>query len=103
MTAYEVLTGEKPKVDTLRVFSCLAFAHVARDERQKFDFKSKRCILLRYVATIKAILLYDVKQKLFHSRNVFFGESKFNIREAKVSAAEKGVPVACATDTEDKV
>ena len=41
MTSYESLTREKPKGDTLIVFGCLACAHVARDERQKFDFKSK--------------------------------------------------------------
>ncbi len=48
MTPQESLTGEKPKVDNLRVFGRLAFAHVPDDERRKFDSKSRRCILLGY-------------------------------------------------------
>ena len=33
MTPCEALTGEKPQVDTLRVFGCLAYAHIPKDER----------------------------------------------------------------------
>ena len=36
-TPYEALTGEKPDVEHLRTFGCMAFAHVAKDERQKLD------------------------------------------------------------------
>ena len=34
MTPCEALTGEKPRVDTLRVFGCLAYTHIPKDERQ---------------------------------------------------------------------
>ena len=43
MTPCEALTGEKPQVDILRVFGCLAYAHIPKDERQKFDSKARRC------------------------------------------------------------
>ena len=44
MTPCEALTGEKPRVDTLRVFGCLVYAHIPMDEMQKFDSKARRCI-----------------------------------------------------------
>ena len=48
MTPYEAWTGEKPKVDHLRIFGCQAFVHVPKDERKKPDSKSKECILMGY-------------------------------------------------------
>ena len=54
MTPFEALTGDKPCVDILRVFGCLAYVHVPKDERRKFDSKSKRCILLGYGSETKA-------------------------------------------------
>ena len=35
MTPYEAWTGEKPKVDHLRIFGCQAFVHVPKDAKQK--------------------------------------------------------------------
>ena len=48
MTPYEAWTGEKPGVDGLRVFGCHVFVHVPKDERKKFDSKSRKCVLLGY-------------------------------------------------------
>ena len=62
MTPYESLTGEKPAVSNLRVFGCLAYAHIPKDERQKFDPKAKTCVLLGYGETTQAYRLYDVEQ-----------------------------------------
>ena len=59
MTPFEALTGDKPCVDILRVFGCLAYVHVPKDERRKFDSKSKRCILLGYGSETKAYRLYE--------------------------------------------
>ena len=52
MTHHEVLTGEKPQVDGLRVFGCQAFVHIPKDERKKLDSKSRKCIFLGYGMTI---------------------------------------------------
>ncbi len=43
-TPYEAWYGQKPKVDHLRVFGCDAFAHIPKDERGKFDTKTRKCI-----------------------------------------------------------
>ena len=39
--AEEVRTGNEVDCSRLRVFGCLAYAHIARDERLKFDVKSR--------------------------------------------------------------
>ena len=36
-TPFEALTGKNPNVQNLKIFGCLAYSHVAKDERQKFD------------------------------------------------------------------
>ena len=53
MTPHEAWTGEKPRVDGLRVFGCQAFVHVPKDERKKLDSKSRKCILLGHGTTTK--------------------------------------------------
>lgn len=69
-TPYEAWTGEKPRVDGLRVFGCQAFAHVPKDERKKLDSKSRKCVLLGYGTTTKGYRLYD-PVKVFHARRDF--------------------------------
>ena len=41
MTPFESWMGEKPMVNHLGVFGCTAYAHIPKDERQKFDQKSR--------------------------------------------------------------
>ena len=48
MTPFEMWYGRKPKVSHLRVFGSDAYAHVPRDERGKFDSKSRKCIMVGY-------------------------------------------------------
>ena len=74
MTPFEALIGEKPRVDTLRVFGCLAYAHIPTDERQKFDSKA---IFLGYGMVTKGFRLYGVNRfKVLYSCDVVFDESK---------------------------
>ena len=56
MTPFEARMGEKLKVDHLRVFGSTAYAHVPKDERQKLDSKSRKCI---YSSETKGYHLYD--------------------------------------------
>uniref|UniRef100_A0A1X7U4Q6 Retroviral polymerase SH3-like domain-containing protein n=1 Tax=Amphimedon queenslandica TaxID=400682 RepID=A0A1X7U4Q6_AMPQE len=48
-TPFEALTGEEPSVRHLRVFGCVAYRHVPKDERQKLDYKSQKCMFLGYI------------------------------------------------------
>ena len=80
MTPFEAWTGEKPNVEHLRVFGCVAYAHVAKDERKKLDRKSRKCVLLGYGTETKGYRLYDLERaKVFYSRDVVFNESSCGI------------------------
>ena len=77
MTPYEAWHGEKPKVDHLRVFGCDAYAHIPKDERDKFDSKARKCILLGYGQETKGYRLFDpIRGKVLHSRDVRFNENE---------------------------
>ena len=60
-TPYEAWSGDRPNVKHLRVFGCIAYAHVPKDERKKLDSKFRKCIFLGYGAEIKGYQLYDVE------------------------------------------
>ena len=76
-TPFEALTKEKPVVDYFKVFGCVCYAHIIKDDREKFDAKAKRCIMLGYGTETKAYRLYDLeKKKVIFSRDVVFDETK---------------------------
>ena len=45
-TPFEVWHGRKPKVNHFRVFGSDAYAHIPKDERAKFDSKTRKCVML---------------------------------------------------------
>ncbi len=90
MTPFEAWTGEKPKVDHLRIFGCTVYAHVPKDERKKLDPKAKTCNLLGYGTETKGYRLYDSKlAKVFYSQDVILNESDHAI-EKEPDANEEG-------------
>ena len=81
-TPFEACTGQKPNVGHLRVFGCAAYAHVAKDERQKLDAKSRKCVLLGYGTERKGYQLYDPRrERIFYSRDAVFDESSRGIEK----------------------
>jgi hypothetical protein len=38
----------KPRLGHLKVFSGLAFTHIAKERRYKFDLKAIHCIIIKY-------------------------------------------------------
>ena len=89
-TPFEAWTGQKPNVGHLRVFGCAAYAHVAKDERQKLDAKSRKCVLLGYGTDRKGYRLYDPRrERIFYSRDVVFNMNQAaGSRRSKVSQKE---------------
>ena len=85
-TSFQAWTGKKPNVGHLRDFGCAAYAHVAKDERQKLDTKSRKCVLLGYGTERKGYGLYDPsRERVYYSRDVVFDESSGGIeREQSV-------------------
>ena len=90
MTPYEGWTGQKPRVDGLRVFGCQAFVHIPKDERKKLDSKSKKCVFVGYGATTKGYRLCDpLRKEIIHSRDVIFNEQKYGFDETFESQREQ--------------
>ena len=88
-TPYEALHGNKPSVGYFRIFGCLSFAHIPKDERTKLEGKSRKCIFIGYSSTTKGYKMYDLdSKKIFLSRDVIFDETKC-INDAKI----EGVPI----------
>ena len=73
---YEAWNEIKPDVSLLRIFGCSAYAHVPKVERNKLDYKTRKCVLLGYGTSQKGYRLYDVEcMKVVHSRDVVFDET----------------------------
>ena len=88
-TPFEAWYGYKPDVSHPRVFGCLAYSHIEKDERSKLDSKSRKCILLGYGSTVKGYRLYDMeKQRICHSRNVQFDEATARFNEVSWNQSE---------------
>ena len=86
-TPHEALFSSKPKVNHLRVFGCVCYAHIAKEERSKLDSKATKCVLLGYGSVIKGYRVYDIEDKrVFYSRDVVFNEERFGFeKESKTS------------------
>lgn len=55
----------------LRVFRCVAYAHVPKEQRKKLDDKGVKCIFIGYSSKSKAYSLYDpIDKKIIISRDV---------------------------------
>ena len=78
MTPYECFHGKKPDVSNFKVFGCKAYMHVPKENRKKWDSKTKKSIFVGYSITSKGYRLYDpVSGKIHVSRDVLFDESEF--------------------------
>jgi hypothetical protein len=57
-TPDEFFTGEKPKVNHLRIFGCPIYVHVPKDKRSKLDPLGKKGIFVGYNETSKEYKVY---------------------------------------------
>ena len=72
-----VWTGKDMSYRNLKVFSCLAYMHVAKDQRGKFNPKSRPCIFLGYSDEEFSYQLWDLAdKKVIRSRDIVFMEEK---------------------------
>ena len=88
--------GEKVNLSHLKVFGCVAYAHVPNQLRKKFDPKSEPYIFVGYSNESKGYRLFDVRNpgKIVIARNVIFLEDKFKIEDMnpKVKATDQIKP-----------
>ncbi|MCO5594799.1 hypothetical protein L7F22_048833 [Adiantum nelumboides] len=76
ITPYESWYDRKPSISYLRVFGCLAYAHIPQQLRGKLDDKAVKCIFVGYSSGSKGYRLYNpATNKIFESRDVIFAET----------------------------
>jgi len=91
MTPYEAWMKRIPQVNHLCAFGCDTYAHIPKDERQKLDVKTKKCIFLGYGQETKGYRLHDPNMcKVLHCCDVKFYEYE---READPEADNNSEPV----------
>ena len=60
-------------VSHLKVFGCIAYAHVSDEMRKKIDKKGEKCIFIGYFKDTKSYKLYDpIMRKVIISCDVQF-------------------------------
>ncbi|MCO5550885.1 hypothetical protein L7F22_004379 [Adiantum nelumboides] len=76
ITPYESWYDRKPSVSYLRVFGCLAYAHIPQQLHGKLDDKAVKCIFVGYSSGSKGYRLYNpATNKIFESRDVIFAKT----------------------------
>ena len=89
MTPFQSWSGQKPSMNNLRVFGCVAYSQIPKDERKKLDPKARRCIFLGYGDVTKGYRLYDtIKARLIHSRDVVFDETSLGFEKEQIKDLE---------------
>ena len=92
ITPYECLFNRKLDVSNLKVFGCLAFAHILKSQHKKSDEKSKITVFLGYPQGTKGYKLFDLSTEGFiRSGDVIFAEERFHdFSDEQSSAVDLG-------------
>eukprot|EP00253_Pinus_taeda_P011071 PITA_11071 len=94
----EAWSGQKQTITHMRVFGCVAYAHVPNQLRRKLDSKGDKCVFVGYCDESKAYKLYNPStKKLIVSRDVQFIED-----EAWDGSLEKTVNVKTIVSHEEE-
>ena len=100
VTPYQKWYGCKPNLKHLKVFGCIAYAHVPDAQRQKLDKKAKKFRFVGYSIQSKGYRLLDEDTKrVLVRRDVVLNESNFG---EKMSVDDEGsvetLEVSCNQD-----
>lgn len=77
MILEEAWIGRKHNVTHMRVFGCVAYAHVPDELRRKLDNKGEKCIFIGYSEESKSYKLYNpTTKKVIISRDIQFVEDE---------------------------
>ncbi|GFX08543.1 retrovirus-related Pol polyprotein from transposon TNT 1-94 [Trichonephila clavipes] len=72
----EIWAGNKPKLNHLKKFGYVAYFHVPKVLRSKFEVPGRHEIMLAYARERRGYQIYDIKnQKVIEERSVKFNES----------------------------
>lgn len=80
-TPFQLWMRQKPDLGHIKIFGSIAYAHITKEFRKKFDAKSKKCIFVGYQGDSKNYRLYDsINDKVIVSRDVIFDETINNVK-----------------------
>jgi hypothetical protein len=78
ISPYQHLHKQPPELHHLRVFGCLAFAHIPKEQRTKLDEHSRKCIMVGYSDSTNGYRLYNpAKRAIITSNDVKFAENRY--------------------------
>jgi len=77
-TPFEILFGQVPAYDHLRVFGCLCFMTTSKHGKDRFHDRAKACVFMGYPFGKKGYRVMELETSKFHeSRDVIFHENIF--------------------------
>ena len=90
-TPFEVWSGRKPNISHLKVFGCMAYAHIPDSQRNKLDKKAVKLRFVGYAIQSKGYRLLDERtMKVYIRRNVVCNEHDFgHKKEDDIDAREE--------------
>jgi len=72
-TPYEAWFKRKPKIYHLRVFRCITYSHIPKENWEKLEGKGEKCIFVGYNDESKGCCFYNPEiKKVIISRDVIF-------------------------------
>ena len=98
MVPEKVWSGIKHSVTHMRIFGCVAYAHVLDELRKKLDNKGEKCIYVGYCYESRAYKLYNPSTK----KVIINIDVQFIEEEACAGSLEKRVNVKACIPHEDK-
>nr|KAK3012726.1 hypothetical protein RJ639_009559 [Escallonia herrerae] len=86
----EEWSGKPVNYSFLRVFRCIAYAHIDKEEMKKLDSKSQKCVFIGYGGDEYGYHLWDYEHnKIIRSRDVIFDESRLYKHKLQEHGIEK--------------
>ncbi|KAK3037909.1 hypothetical protein RJ639_031800 [Escallonia herrerae] len=86
----EEWSGKPVNYSFLRVFGCITYAHIDKEERKKLDSKSQKCVFIGYGGDEYDYRLWDYEHnKIIRSRDVIFDESQLYKHKLQEHGIEK--------------
>ncbi|KAK3014803.1 hypothetical protein RJ639_009134 [Escallonia herrerae] len=86
----EEWSGKLVNYSFLRVFGCIAYDHIDKEERKKLDSKPQKCVFIGYGGDEYGYRLWDYEHnKIIKSRDVIFDESRLDKHRLQEHGIEK--------------
>ncbi|CAM6115753.1 unnamed protein product [Calypogeia fissa] len=88
---YQCITGTVPNVSHFRILGCCAYVHIPKENRNKLQPHTLKCVLLGYDDESKAYRCYDpINRRILISRDVICDETK----RGEFTASQAPIPTS---------